>query len=106
MNLNIFWTFFHFHKVNFELRYSGLKKVTFLFQFLNFLRILFENKPSIRYSWKFKNYLSIMFCFVFYYQEINQSHSSNWYINGKVFTSTTPWKPKNLNFQKKFEIEF
>ena len=36
-----------------------------------------------------------------------QSYISNWYINGKVFTSTTPWKPKNLIFfSKKFEIEF
>ena len=25
-----------------------------------------------------------------------QSYISNWYINGKVFTSTTPWKPQNL----------
>ena len=36
-----------------------------------------------------------------------QSYISNWYINGKVFTSTTPWKPKNLIFFfffKKFEI--
>ena len=34
-----------------------------------------------------------------------QSYISNWYINGKVFTSTTPWKPKNLNiFSKKFEF--
>ena len=32
-----------------------------------------------------------------------QSYISNWYINGKVFTSTTPWKPKRLNyFFKKF----
>ena len=31
-----------------------------------------------------------------------QSYISNWYINGKVFTSTTPWKPKNwIFFQKK-----
>ena len=30
---------------------------------------------------------------------------ANWYINGKVFTSTTPWKHKNLNFfSKKFEF--
>ena len=32
-----------------------------------------------------------------------QSYISKWYINGKVFTSTTPWKPKNLkkkNFKK------
>ena len=27
-----------------------------------------------------------------------QSYISNWYINGKVLTSTTPWKPKNLIF--------
>ena len=25
-----------------------------------------------------------------------QSYISNWYINGKVFMSTTPWGPKNL----------
>ena len=25
---------------------------------------------------------------------------SNWYIIGKVFTSITPWKPKNVNFHK------
>ena len=36
-----------------------------------------------------------------------QSYISNWCINGKVFTSTTAWKPKRLNyFSKKFEIEF
>ena len=34
-----------------------------------------------------------------------QSYISNWYINGMVFTSTTPWKPQNLIFfSKKFEI--
>ena len=27
-----------------------------------------------------------------------QSYISNWYVNGKVFTSTTPWEPKNLIF--------
>ena len=26
------------------------------------------------------------------------SYIGNWYINGKVFTGTTPWKPKNLIF--------
>ena len=38
-----------------------------------------------------------------------QSYISNWYINGKVFTSTTPWKPKNLIFfffQKSLKFEF
>ena len=37
-----------------------------------------------------------------------QSYISNWYINGKVFTSTTAWKHKNLIyfFSKKFKIEF
>ena len=30
-----------------------------------------------------------------------QFYISNWYINGKVFTSTTPWKPKNWIFFKK-----
>ena len=36
-----------------------------------------------------------------------QSYISNWYVNGKVFTSTTTWEPKNLIFFfKKFEIEF
>ena len=36
-----------------------------------------------------------------------QSYISNWYVNGKVFTSTTPWKPKCLIFfSRKFEIEF
>ena len=35
-----------------------------------------------------------------------QSYISNWHINGKVFTSTTAWEPKNLIFffSKKFEI--
>ena len=34
-----------------------------------------------------------------------QSYISNWYINRKVFTSTTAWEPKNFNiFSKKFEI--
>ena len=36
-----------------------------------------------------------------------QSYISNWYVNGKVFTSTTTWEPINLIFfSKKFEIEF
>ena len=36
-----------------------------------------------------------------------QSYISNWYINGKVFTSTTTWEPKKFDlFFKKFEIEF
>ena len=36
-----------------------------------------------------------------------QSYISNWYINGKVFTSTTTWEPRNLIFfSNKFEIEF
>ena len=37
---------------------------------------------------------------------IYQSYISNWCINGKVFMSTTAWKPKNLIFffPKKFEI--
>ena len=35
----------------------------------------------------------------------NQSYISNWYINGKAFTSNTPWEPQNLNFfSKNFEI--
>ena len=34
-----------------------------------------------------------------------QSYISNWYINGKVFTSNTAWKPKNLIKKKKFEID-
>ena len=37
-----------------------------------------------------------------------QSYVSNWYVNGKVFTSTTTWEPKKYDFfcSKKFEIEF
>ena len=36
-----------------------------------------------------------------------QSYISNWYVNGKFFTSTTTWELKNLIFfSKKFEIEF
>ena len=31
----------------------------------------------------------------------HQSYISNWYINGIVFTRTTPWKPKNVNFFQK-----
>ena len=27
-----------------------------------------------------------------------QSYISNWYVNGKIFTSTTTWEPKNLIF--------
>ena len=33
------------------------------------------------------------------------SYVSNWYVNGKVFTSTTTWET-NFFFSKKFEIEF
>ena len=36
-----------------------------------------------------------------------QFYISNWCINGKVFTCTTPWKPENLNFsQKSSKFEF
>ena len=36
-----------------------------------------------------------------------QSYISNWYVNGKIFTSTTTWKPKiRFLFSRKFEIEF
>ena len=36
-----------------------------------------------------------------------QSYISNWYINGKVFASTTAWKHKNLNyFQKSSKLNF
>ena len=35
-----------------------------------------------------------------------QSYISNWYINGKVFTSTTTWEPKIRFFSRKFEIKF
>ena len=36
-----------------------------------------------------------------------QSYISNWYINGNVFTSTTPWKPKNkIKIQKSLKFEF
>ena len=37
-----------------------------------------------------------------------QSYISNWYINGKVFTSTTPWKPRFFFFffQKSLKFEF
>ena len=36
-----------------------------------------------------------------------QSYISNWYINGMVFKSTTPWKPENLNFsQNSSKFEF
>ena len=36
-----------------------------------------------------------------------QSYISNWFINGMVFTSTTPWKLKNLIFfQKSLKFEF
>ena len=30
-----------------------------------------------------------------------QSYIRNWYLNGMVFTSTTPWKPKNVKFFQK-----
>ena len=37
----------------------------------------------------------------------NQPYIRKWYINRKVFTSTTEWKPKNLNFfQKSSKFEF
>ena len=31
----------------------------------------------------------------------HQSYIGNWYINGMVFTSTTPWKPQNVKFFQK-----
>ena len=36
-----------------------------------------------------------------------QSYISNWYINGMVFTSTTPWKPRNwIFFFKVWNLNF
>ena len=37
-----------------------------------------------------------------------QSYISNWYINGKAFTSSTPWKQKKFDFflQKSSKFEF
>ena len=35
-----------------------------------------------------------------------QSYSSNWYINGKVYTSTTTWKPRFFFFQKRSKLNF
>ena len=50
--------------------------------------------PSFRMPWKktpwFRQY---------------QSYINNWYVNGKVFTSTTTWEPIFF-FPRKFEIEF
>ena len=41
------------------------------------------------------------------YHRYYQSYISNWYINGKVSTSTTAWKPKNFLFSSEMvEIEF
>ena len=45
------------------------------------------------------NYLSFV--------NISPTLVGNWYINGKVLTSTTPWKPKNsIFFQKSSKFEF
>ena len=32
------------------------------------------------------------------YRRQHQSYISNWYINEKVFISTTPWKPQKIDF--------
>ena len=56
-------------------------------------------------SLKFKFWLSTNSWNHHSFDNSYQSYISNWYINGKVFTSTTPWKFQNLNFfPKKIEI--
>ena len=77
-------------------------------------RVLQHGNPEI---WNFFKKFEIDFCPYpeFPYAEKKkspwlrqyQSYISNWYVNGKVFTSTITWEPKNLIFFfKKFEIEF
>ena len=78
-------------------------------------RVLHHGNPEM---WKFFKKFEIEFCPYpeFPYAEkknrpgfVNfQSYITNWYVNGKVFTSTTTWEPKKkrIFFKKMFEIEF
>ena len=76
-------------------------------------RVLHHGNPEM---WKFFKKFEIEFCPYpeFPYAEkknrpgfVNfQSYITNWYVNGKVFTSTTTWEQKKKNLKKKkFEIE-
>ena len=68
-------------------------------------RVLHHGNPEM---WKFLKKFEIDFCPYpeYPYAEKKkspwlrqyQSYISNWYVNGKVFTSTTTWGPKNLIF--------
>ena len=60
--------------------------------------IFFSKKFEIRLLMKNWNHLSFV--------NISPTLVIDWYINGKVFTSTTTWKLENLIFfSKKFEIQ-
>ena len=64
-------------------------------------RVLHDGKPKIWFFFSKKFEIWILTCdeeLKSPYIRQYQSYISNWYINGKVFTSTTPWKPKNLIF--------
>ena len=73
-------------------------------------RVLQHGNPKIWFFFKFE--ILILTCA----EELKspslhqyQSYISNWHINGKVFTSTTAWEPKNLIFfffQKSLKFEF
>ena len=64
-------------------------------------RVLHHGNPKI---WFFQK--SLNFDFWQSWNHLSFVKISNWYINGKVYTSTSPWKPKNMIFfPKKLEID-
>ena len=68
-------------------------------------RVLHHGNPLIRFFQKSSNFDFWRRAEITLDSSIYQSYISNWYINGMVFTSTSPWKPKNVNFFKKLEID-
>ena len=69
-------------------------------------RVLLHGNPKIRFffdqkSSKFEFWLLTKSWNHLSFINISPTLVANWYINGMVFTSTTPWKPKNVKFFQK-----
>ena len=70
------------------------------------LRVLQHENPNIWFSFQKKKGRNWILTFILTCAEVlkspwlrqYQSYSSNWYMIGELFTSTTAWEPKKKNF--------